>query len=431
VRRALPIAFAIVALAPSALADGALESTASRAAKALAAGPSAALVVSAPLASDVPAPKSEELAARVAQLVAGALGGAAHAHPKALSLAQARAAASRDASLVFVQPEIARGALRLTVDAYAVVSNGWDRARDPEPPPRAHAFADAPLDAEVRAFLAPILLEHASVHRAKHAEGDVLAVACGDLDGDGGLDLALVSRARVAVGHVAGGVFVPAKTAAWAQLASRAPVPLREPIGGASIVVDPEPRLFVGTTDRAGVALDAQLVPRGVLRGIPVADDQDACAVPNPRGDGFEGDAVACAGPAKEPRFLSPAPRYDAMAAADLVRPDGSVRAAAVAREAGAKLDARFGEATRAFDGVGAQVAVGDLDQDGAPEIVTSAADGDDALTIWSWDGTSDARERLRVPAPGGVRAVSVCPPEEGGAPALVAVVADEVWIVR
>jgi hypothetical protein len=113
------------------------------------------------------------------------------------------------------------------------------------------------------------------------------------------------------------------------------------------------------------------------------------------------------------------------------VRPDGSVRAAAIAREPGGKLDARFGEATHVLDGVGAQIALGDLDQDGSPEIVASAADGDDAITIWSWDGASDPKERLRLPAPGGVRALCTCPPEEGGAPALVAVVDGEVWIVR
>jgi hypothetical protein len=425
-----------LASARGASADGALESIASRAARGLGAPPPAAIVVSAPLVTDVAAPRGEELAARVAQLVAGSLGGVSSAHAKPAGLAEARTIAARGASLVYVQPAIEKGSFRLTVDVYAVVSNAWDRVRDPAPGPRAHAFAQSPLDAEVRTFLAPVALEHASVHRAKHGEGPaaVLAAACGDLDGDGGLELALVSRARVAVGHVVHGAFVATRTAPWSTLASRVPVPMREAIGGASIVADGElPTLLAGTTDRGGVALDAQLAVRGLLRGLPIADDEGACVAPSAPTGALEGDPTACAtsSSAAAKRFLAPAARYDAMAAADIVRPDGSTRAAAAAREPGARLDVRFGEAARSFEGVGAQIAIGDLDQDGAPEIVTSSTAVDDSITVWSWDGAGEPRQRLSLPAPGGVRALCICPPEEGGMPALVAVVSDEVWIVR
>ncbi len=428
------VAVACALVAGDARASGALESVASQAAKGIGKAPASAIVVSAPLTSDVQAPRAEELSARIAQLVAGTLGGATRAHPQTSALAQARAIAAKGSDLIFVQPAIEKGTLRVTTDVYAVVANGWDRVRDPTPPPHAHAFAQAPIDAEVRAFLASIPLEHASVHRATHDEGEVLAVTCGDLDGDGGMELALVSRARVAVGKIVNGKFVARKSAAWATLAARAPVPMRQAIGGAAIVSDGErAKLLVGTTDRGGVALDASLSLVGSLRGVPIAASEDACALPNATMSAFEGDAVACASdsPKGAKRFASPAARCDAMAAFDVVRPDGSVRAAAIAREPGGKLDVRFGEATRAIDGVGAQVALADLDQDGSPEIVTSVAEGDDAITVWSWDGASDPRERLRLPAPGGVRAFCTCPPEDGGQPALVAVVEGEVWIVR
>ncbi len=432
--------FAAVAVAACLLfvrdarANGALESVASRVAKGLGKAPPSAIVVAAPLASDVQAPRAEELAVRLAQLVAGSLGGAARAHPQPATLAQARAVASKGSDLVFVQPAIERGSLRVTIDVYAVVANAWDRVRDPTPPPRAHAFAEAPIDAEVRAFLASLSLEHASVHRAKHDEGDVLAAACGDLEGGAGMELALVSRARVAVGQIVNGKFVPRKTAAWSALSPRSPVPMREPIGGASIVSDgDQAKLLVGTTDRGGVALDSSLSLVGALRGVPIAAHEDACATPNAATSAFEGDPVACASdaPATAKRFASPAAHADALASFDVVRADGTVRAAAVARETNGKLDARFGEATRAFDGVGAQVALADLDQDGSPEIATTTADGDDAITLWSWDGASDPVERRKLPAPGGVRALCACPSEDGGAPALIAIVGHEVWIVR
>jgi hypothetical protein len=419
---------------PAPVPVAALEAIASQAAKAL--GPGAAFVVSAPLESDTPAPRGEELADRVAQLVAGAMGSASRANPQTAPLAQARALAGRGtARLVFAQPVIARGALRVTIDVYPAASNPWDRVRDPSPAPSAHAFASSPIDAEVRSFLAAIPLEHASVHRAKHAEGDVLAAACGDLDGDGGMELALVSRARVAVGHVAGGKFIPSKSVPWSSLAARLPVPLREPIAGASIASDADrARLLVGTTDRGGVALDSSLLLLGSLRGIPVPSSFDACVTPSPETSGFAGDVLGCnpAGPAA-PRLVSPWPRYDALASLDVPRPDGTSRLIEVAREPGGKLGLRLGATvqTQTLDDVGAQVTLADLDQDGTPEIVASAAQGDDAIRVFSWDGAADPRLRLTFPAPAGVRALCACPPEAGGVPALVAVVDDEVWIVR
>ena len=441
-------ALALLLAHGDARAAAALESIASQAAKTLTAptGPGAVgtLVVAAPLASDVPAPRAEELAERVAQLVAGALGGTTHAAPQPVGLAQARALAGKGgARLVFAQPAIAKGMLRVTLDAYPATSNGWDRVRNPEPPPSAHGFAEAPVDAEVRAFLASIALEHASVHRATHDEGDVLAAACGDLDGDGGMELVLVSRTRVAAGHIRGGRFVPAKTTLWSALAPRAAVPLREPLGGASIVLprgEDRAKLLVGITDRGAVALDSSLARTGPLRGIPVpfGSANDACAVPSPDASAFEGSVIPCLsglpgllGATTAAGSLSTPPRFDAASFADLVRADGLSRLAQLAREPGGRLLVRVGDATQTLDNVGAQIALGDLDQDGVPEIIASAADGEDAITVTSWDGTADPRPRLRLPAPGGVRAVGVCPPEEGGAPALVAVVGSEVWIVR
>lgn len=417
---------------------------ASEVAQALGQVPAGAVVVASPIASDVPAPKGDELAVRIAAQIAGRLG-AARAHPQAASLAVARGLSGRAASLVHVQLEIKQGTLRATADLYPVVSNGWERLRNPVPGPRAHAFASVPLDAEVRSFMAPVPLEKAEVHKAKHEETDVVAVGCGDIDQDGGLELVIVSRARVVLGKLRGGKFAGSKTTAWGNLASRSPTPLREPIAAA--VVSPRTRpgdIFLGSTDRGSIVADASLVTKRVLTGIPIPGaDGDACAIPSADSGSFDGNAVNCTVPTKgEPAaaFVAPIPRYDAIAAFDLVGKDGSIADVVAAREPTGKLRLRRTERNApantkpleaTIDGVGAQIALGDLDLDGIPEIVTTSEGADDVLAITSWNSKGALLPRLRVPAREGVRAVAVCPPEEKGVPAVVAVVGNEVWLVR
>jgi hypothetical protein len=392
--------------------------------------PANAIVVASPVSSDVAAPRGDELAARIAMLVAGKLGGTAHAHPQAASLAVARAVAAKGGALVFLQVDIARGELRVTADLYPVMSNAWDRVRAPAPAPRAHAFASAPIDAELRTFLAPIVLEQAHVHKAKHDRGEVLAAACGDIDGDGGMDLAIVSRASVAWGHLRGGRFVVAHEAPWSALALRAPVPFREPLGTAAIIAA---GLYVGSTDRGGVALSRDLRGAAPLPGMPVSAPLGiACIRANPALLAFDGPAAACSDALAPFGIEAPAPRYDAFAAYELVARDGSSRLAVAARDPAGVVHVRIDgvPAPATLEGVGTPIALGDLDQDGELEVVTTADTGDDAIVVSSLHG-GDLRQRLRLAAPAGVRSLSVCPAEDRATPALVAVVGSEVWVVR
>ena len=161
--------------------------------------------------------------------------------------------AGRASVLVYVRTQIVKGDLRATLDVYPSIANGWDRIRNPLPTPTAHAFASAKVDAEVRAFLPPLLLEQASVERARHDEGDVLAAACGDADGDGENELVLVSAARVAIGRVRAGRFVAERTAAWSAIGPPLPVPTRDPIAEAVVVAG---SVAVGSTTYGGVRLD-------------------------------------------------------------------------------------------------------------------------------------------------------------------------------
>jgi len=425
-RRAFLIVIAVALAAPARASS--VGATTQQVASALGAVPNGAIVFAAPLESDVSpvaasggGNRGDELALRVASLVAGKIPGA-HAAPRTASLDQARALASRSAELVYVTVQIVKSQMRVTVDAYPVVRNAWDRARLPPPPPRAHAYAAAPVDAEIRAFFPPIPLELTQLHKATHGEGEVIAAACGDLDGDGGAEILLASRDRVSLGRVRAGKLDVERSVAFGALAKRVAIPLREPLGGAEIEVG---RALVGTSDRGAVSVDDALgAPAAVAAGIPLGAGM--CASTAPARSAFEGPAIACDGaPSRAPREW-----FDAASAFDLVSQSGSESIAIATREAG-KLRLRVGTAERAsFDGAGAQVVVLDANLDGAPEIAFSSDSQDDAITIATIEDQGP-RMLARFPAPAGVRALAACPPQNGGGASVLAIVGNEVWIVR
>jgi hypothetical protein len=428
---AVALAVAWVIAPRLAQAGGAVDTVAREAGQSLGAVPPASLVVAAPLASDQAVTKGDELALRVAALVAGRIGPSARASSQTAQLATARALAGRASALVFVQSEIAKGDLRATVDVYPAMANAWDRIRNPLPAPMAHAFATAKLDAEVRAFLTPLVLELSTVHRFKHDEGDVLAAGCGDVDGDGGNEVVLVSRGRVAIGRVRAGAFVAEHAAPWASLGPRLPVPMREPLGGAVIMLG---AVDAGTTDRGGVALTPDLAGHIPLAGVPVpAGDGPVCLIPQPSAGAFDGAPIDCS-PSRDPKpkMAVPSPRYDALAAASVVDAQGSEKQVVVAREPSGKLRVRIGEATPNLEGAfGAQLAAGDLDQDGLPDVATTLEGAEDAVNVFSAAPSGELRGRLHLAAPAGVRALAMCPPEANGKPVLLAVVGGELWLIR
>lgn len=409
----------------------------------LGATPPGALVVVAPPKSDAPLTRGDDLSVRIAQIVAGKVG--ARAHEKAVQLGTARALAGRASSLVFVQPEIEKGELRLVADVYTVVKNSWERLKNPAPGPSAHAFASAPIDAEVRAFMPPLALEQGKVSRAKHGEGEIVALACGDVDGDGSLEIAFVSQARVALGRVVAGATAAAppvvrvdRFVASRELGPRLAVPSREPLGGAVIVRGAtHGALLVGTSERGGVSLGPDLVVRHVLSGVPVSGSM-SCASLVPEQGAFDGlkacflarDSQGASDVHEKVLDMPLPPRFDAISELRYVDTKGEGHRAVAIREPSAKLRVRVdGNEVLTMDGVGAQVLLADLDLDGIPEIVTTAAEGDDRLVITSLEKAP--RVRLRTEAKEGVRALAVCPPEAGGKPVLVAAVGQEVWLVR
>jgi hypothetical protein len=430
---ALLCALLLSALSSPANGAGAIDAVAEAAAQSLQLARASAVVVAKPLAADEPAPKGDQLALRVAAFLARGIGESARAHPQTAQLGAARALAGRASALVYVQTEISNGDIRVTVDVYPSMANAWDRIRNPLPSPIRHAFASVKIDAEVRSFLPALVLEQASVHRAHHDEQEVLAAACGDVDGDGGDEIVLVSRERVAMGRVRGGKFVVERAATWIDLAARASVPMREPLAGAVAIFG---AVAVGTTERGSVSLTPDFGAHVGLPGVPAwGGDGVLCLMPEPSAGAFDGAPFDCATVRDaRPKMAVPAPRFDAFAAAAIADTAGDTRAVVAVREPTGKLKLKMGDFPIAIpDGTfGAQLALGDLDQDGAPEIAVSADGPDDAVDIWTWPlESATLRARLHLPAPAGVRALAFCPPEEHGQPVLVAVVGNEVWLVR
>ncbi len=394
--------------------------------------PTGALVVAEPLSSDTPTPRGKELAHRLVDVVAGALGRGARGEAEPARLARARSLASRAGTLVHLSPELHRGELRVVANVYPVPRAFWDRVRDPEPSPSHHAFATRRLDPELRSFLPPVPLIAKRIDKATSNEAFPLAVACGDVTGDGAQEIALVGRHRVQLGRLRAGKWQPLATKNWPDLSPVSRSPLREPIGSASLASGRG--LDVGISDRldavrlgADLSLKAKLGRRlpwpggGCSRivGLAIRPEIEACAPDDPT------EATE--------KAAQPA---DALGGARLLRRNGSqlrVRASRVFGESSVTLTDGDGRSAR-VENVGAQLAVGDLDGDGQPELITGADTLDataDAVIIHTWHEDGRVEERLRVAVPTGVHALAVCAAEDAGPAPVVVATRGGVWLIR
>ena len=407
--------------------------------------PGRMLVIATPLVADTPAPRGSDLAQLLAEQVAGRRGAGTRALGKTVSLVEARSEARSVDAFVLLKSEIAGGKLRLAADVFPVPRTVWARVRDPEPGPIAHAFAEAPIDPEVRTYLAPVSLTKVDVVRGQNFEADVQALACADLDADGATEIISVSRRRVTTLRLRDGKVVPLRSRNWADLSPLAPVPLREPIGLATLVersaTNGSAALFldVGLSDRSkSVRLDAQLAVTHTLAGLPVGSGVASACVKMAQ-PWLSGPFLPCL--LDETALHVPlAGGYDAFASATLKSKNGEGFVVLAARNDRGVVEVRddAGHATT-FDGAGAQLAVGDLDLDGQPEILSSLDvpfGTTDAVVVRTWTNRgsshgSESNEMMRLPVAAGVRALAVCPPEGSGRAPFVVATADEIWVAR
>lgn len=394
--------------------------------------PAGTLVVTAPIESRSSLKDPAALGLLIGQVVAGQFRGGARAATELADLTRARALASRAGTLVHVNVVLENGELRVVANLYPVPARFWDRTRDPQPSPVAHAFASRRLDPEIRSHLPPVPLVAARVDRAELPESHVLALGCADLDRDGALELVLLGRQRVEVGRIRSGKLARTASHSLADLSPVAPSPLREPIG--AVALHPGSHADVGTSDRA------------VLTRFDTAfqvGEQPDRRLPWPGGgcSRFSGAFVSsqiepCTAADPIPPLTALGWNVDAVAGAVLIDREGRLRTLYAGRRADTPeavvIDSR-GRSVRVPE-VGAQLAVGDLDGDGEPEVLASldtAEPSHDAVVVRSWHRDGRLEERLRIPVGEGVRAIAVCP-AESEAMAPIAIATDrQLWVVR
>jgi len=266
------------------------------------------------------------------------------------------------------------------------------------------------LDAEGRAFLPPVRLAAAKLEPLAGSDADVLALACADVTHDGPLALAALSRARVTLGALTGNRYEPLRARRLAELAPIAPAPLREPLASLALTVRGE--LLLGISDRASaLRLDASLVKTETLSEVRLPWPGGGCARLDepfvaPRIERCaKGETLAA-----ESSFRD---TLDAIAGASVTARNGRARLVRAGRRTSdGSVVVTNGEREARLEHAGAQLAVGDLDGDGEPELVTSLDTLDaarDAVVVYAWRGSA-LEEKLRVPVAAGVRALAICP---------------------
>jgi hypothetical protein len=359
------------------------------------------------LKSDRELPSPALLRERVRDAVAGALRPAAETK------------AERSKLTLELSVEKSGGVLRVSAELRRATGL-WQRIRHAKPRAEQHAFVEVALDAELRALIPPPPLVVSETLKLKAPERGIVALACGPLSSDGGQELALVSRSNVRVGRISGQAFVERKKVAWSALSPVAAVPLREPIASAEITS--EGALRLGSSDRKdGLTLSRDLSVTARFEALlPVPGG--GCALRS--ASGFFAQLTACSTDARLSVRSLPA-QVDAIVGA----PGGWV-----GREltSAALLSARP-ELTPGSGRVGAQLALGDADGDGAPELAYSADTLDaskDRLTVVTLAGNQPLK-RFELPAPA-ISALAICSRPEGpGMAPIVVASGDELWLLR
>jgi hypothetical protein len=435
-----PLAFALIAAPQPSRAEGravpvpceerhpsALGQVACEIARGLPASTTPLLVAASPVSSDLRAERTDELARALASLVSGEVGPRARTSERLLDAASAQRGAPRGVDVLVLGARLGRERFAVSAQLIPAPRGFWERFRPGLLGATVHLEASRAPDAELKAHLPPVPLVLTRIDKASALDEPAVAVSCGDVDGDGALEIVHVGRRQIKLGRLLAGAFQVTASAAWSELSAIAARPLREPIASARLLPS---GLEVGISDRAdAVRLDRAL---RVLARFPARLPWPAGGCASVVVNGLSGERSPCTSPAVA---RDPANGVDAIAGARLVRRDGSALTVFAARRLDGQLELELGPRRITVAGpVGAQLAVGDLDGDGRPELLTSVDTLDparDALLVRTLSDDGSLRDAFRVPVPSGVRGVGVCPSEGNLLTPIVLATGDGVWVLR
>ncbi len=338
---------------------------------------------------------------------------------------------SKTARLLWLQPKLNGDQLAVTADVFATERSFWEKVKQAAPGPQQHAFANARIDVEIRSYFPKIQLVATRIRKAISPTPHPLALACGDVDGDGSLELAVAGRHRLHIGKIRDGAFQSRTSLRWSDISPVAPTPLRQPL--VTLWMQDGAGLRFGSSDRRklGVLSERFETSTGGEDLLP----WPGLGCVQRRDMGLDSRIVDCqTGEAAESLPPTQAP-LDTLAGDVLTARDGSTNTVAAARAIGAPELHLFDERGQAavIADAGAQAAVGDLDLDGYAEIAVSRdtlEPKSDSLRVFTWQ-PPNVEPRFELSVPGGVDAIALCPvegPDQG--PAVIAT-GKQLWVVQ
>jgi hypothetical protein len=344
-------------------------------------------------------------------------------------------------NLLLLTPRLAGGQLVVEVDVIEWELSFWARTRKPRGTVVSHASVSAPADAEIRRYLPRpkgLLTEE---FRFSTPTSDAIGLGCGDVSGEGNVEMLVVGRRQLFLGRLAlaggsgRGSFSIRKTADWAKHSPLSPHPLRAPLAGAWLEAG---HVLVGSSDRADLVLYDQQLETSKFGepALPVAANRCHAFTAT----GLAQETKACGPFGSQHHQVKTAaaqtPSHDAIA----VLTHTNVRGIVISYE----LVSSGSELTLTIDSPleerrvhtlpdhGAQLALADLDGDGVVEAITTAAadaTGADSVRVYSVLERGPVLVATReVPS---VRALSVCPFEGRNPLRLAVLLADEIRILE
>ncbi len=349
--------------------------------------------------------------------------------------------------LVFVQVISTVARLTAQAETVRVQPGAWasfELSTLPPPEPLGAATAAVPLDPATRAMLGAVrparwpLVPASRPRRIDTPFHGTVALALGDLDGDGRDELVLAAPDRVRIARLAGAslAFATDTGGGWLGALGWTPVPLRQPVG--SLAYDAgSHRVLLRTSAQTGMGAVSLSAGAVTVTALPAADLYPAagygCVVLAPGGV-----TVTALVPDCGRAIGSPGPR------ASLTLANGAVAAVPVAL-AWADASGRTRRVEALADGVGGcelrvdgqrvavltdvapPLALADLDGDGRVEVLAAGAGNPwapDRLRVFTLTATG-AEERPGLAVPGPVEGIAVGDVDGDGLPEAVVAAQD------